>query len=122
MSPTPTLKRKLSTLDRRSNPRFPMSVRATYVVGRHRGNGVIRNVSSGGFFVRIDRILPVGRPIRLLLDWPAKLGHGHTLQLAVKGRVLRSTGEGTAIELLSYETRVPANPASSLNPTGPVNE
>lgn len=122
MSPTPTLRRRLSTPERRSNPRFPMSVTATYVIGRHRGNGVIRNVSSGGFFIRTDRILPVGRPIRLLFDWPAKLDHGHTLQLAVKGKVLRSTGDGTAIGLLSYQTRVPAHPAASSSPAGAVNE
>lgn len=122
MSPTPTLKRNLPVPDRRSNPRFRMSVRATYSLGRHRGRGVIRNVSSGGFFIQIDQILPVGKPIQLLFDWPAKLGHGATLQLAVKGKVLRSTADGTAIELLSYETRVPVNPALSSSPAGPVNE
>jgi hypothetical protein len=121
MSPTPTLKRNLTIPDRRSNPRFPVSVRAAYAIGRHHGAGVIRNVSSGGFFMRMDRILPIGRPIRLLLDWPAKLEHAVPLQLAVKGRILRSTVDGTAIELLSYETRLPASPASSPSPAGPVN-
>ena len=121
MSPTPTLKRNLPTPDRRSNPRFPVSVPAAYAIGRYRGNGVIRNVSSRGFFLGTDRILPVGRPIRLLLDWPAKLDHGLTLQLAVKGKVLRSTAEGTAVELLGYESRLPATPASTPSSAGPVN-
>lgn len=121
MSPTPTLRRNLTTPDRRSNPRFPVCVPAAYAIGRYHGNGVIRNVCSRGFFLRTDRILPVGRPIRLILDWPAKLEHGLTLQLAVKGKILRSTAEGTAIELLAYESRLPATPASSPSPAGPVN-
>jgi PilZ domain-containing protein len=122
MSPTPTLKRNLSVPDRRSSPRFPVSVPTAYATGRHRGQGVIRNVSSGGFFIRMDRVLTAGRPIRLLFDWPTRLEHGLTLQLAVKGKVLRSTRDGTAVELLSYETRLPAGPASSPSAAGPVNE
>jgi hypothetical protein len=105
MSPTPTLQRTLATRDRRCNLRFRISTSAEYTIGRLHGKGVIRNISGGGIFIQVGRTLPVGRLLELLIDWPAKLDGKLRLQLSVKGKVLRSTADGTAVEVLGYECR-----------------
>jgi hypothetical protein len=90
MFPTPTLQRILAASDRRCNPRFPISSQVEYTVGRLHEKGVIRNISNGGVFIQIGRTLPEGRPLELLIDWPAKLDGKHRLRLSAKDRVLRS--------------------------------
>ena len=120
MSPTPSLRRTLATFDRRCNLRFRISTQAEYTVGRLHGKGVIRNISGGGVFIQIDRTLPIGRPLELLIDWPAKLDGKLRLRLSVKGKVLRSTADGTAVEVLGYECRFASSLKKSNPPAGPL--
>ena len=65
-----------------------------------------RNISSGGIFLKAEQPLPVGKPIKLLINWPARLDRGLRLQLAAEGTVLRSTKEGTAVKLLAHDYRL----------------
>lgn len=121
MSPTPTLQRTLATRDRRCNPRFRISIQTEYTVGRLQGEGVVRNISGGGMFLQIDRALPVGEPLSLLIDWPAKLNGKLRLRLSVKGKVLRSSVDGTAVEVLGYEFRFDSSRKRSDPPAEPLN-
>jgi hypothetical protein len=121
MSPTPTLQRTLATRDRRCNPRFLISTQVEYTVGRLHGKGVIRNISGRGVFMQIGRTLPVGRPLELLIDWPTKLDGNLRLQLSVKGKVLRSTADGTAVGVLGFECRFDSSRRKSDPPVGPLN-
>jgi hypothetical protein len=119
MSPTPTLQRTLATRDRRHNPRFRISTEIEYILGQLHGKGVIRNISGGGLFIEIGRTLPVGKPLELLIDWPAKL-EGHRLRLSVKGKVLRSAAHGTAVGVLGFECQFDSTRKKST-PSGPLN-
>ena len=105
MSPTPTLQRTLATRDRRCNLRFRISTPAEYTIGRLHGKGMIRNISGEGVFIQIGRTLPIGKRLELLIDWPAKLDGKLRLRLSVSGKVIRSTADGTAVEVLGYECR-----------------
>lgn len=116
MSPTPTVKRPSAPRDRRAHPRFPASFPFRYKLGRSHGEGVVGNVSSGGFFVRTDRILPAGKRIHLFVDWPAQLESGLRLQLAITGRILRGTSSGAAIQVLRYRAQPHPDPSEA----GPV--
>ena len=121
MSPTPNLQRTLATRDRRCNPRFRISTPAEYTIGRLHGKGVIRNISGGGVFIQVGRTLPIGKPLELLIDWPAKLDGKSRLQLSVKGKVLRSTADGTAVEVLGYECRFDSSRKRSDPSAGSLN-
>jgi hypothetical protein len=56
--------------------------------------------------MKTDHALPIGRWIQLLIDWPTKLDKSVALWITVKGKILRSTAEGTAVKFLEYEFRV----------------
>ena len=66
---------------------------------------MIRNISGRGVFIQIGRTLPIGKPLELLIDWPAKFDGKLRLRLSVSGKVIRSTADGTAVEVLGYECR-----------------
>ena len=120
MFPTPAVKRLSAPRDRRAHPWFPASFPFRYQLGRSRGAGVVCKVSSGGFFVRTDRILPVGKRIRLFVDWPARLETGPELRLVITGAILGSTSKGAAIQLLNYKIQPSLDPSASSSEAGPV--
>jgi hypothetical protein len=121
MSPTPSLQRTLTTHDRRSNPRFRISAQVEYTIGRLHGKGMIQNISGRAFFMQIGRTLPVGRPLELLIDWPTTLEGNLRCRLSVKGKVLRSTADGTAVGVLGFECRFDSSRRRSDPPVGPLN-
>ena len=114
MSPTPAprgravveQRTRRRTVDRRHRARFSIAMRAEYVLGGDRGSAVTCDISSGGIFVKADRLLPVGKQVHLYIEWPAVLDDGTALRLVVKGRVLRSGWRGSAISMGQYEFRV----------------
>jgi len=91
------------TSDRRFHQRFPISARVEYVVAGVVGEGVTLNISSGGALVRIAQRLPIGKRIQLSVDWPVKLDNRIPLRFVVKGTVLRSTAEFTAVAIVRHE-------------------
>ena len=101
MSPAPGYPQSL----RRQRRRFPIVAQAEYIINGERGQAVTQNISSGGVFLKTDRILTVGEWIQVLIDWPAQLGT-HRLRLAFCGKVLRSDATGTAVKILHYEFRI----------------
>jgi len=103
LSGTPTVRRFAA--NRRRTVRNAVSAPLRFQIGHDRGTGVVSNVSTGGLFFKTDRMLPVGKRIQLVIDWPAKLETGD-LRLEVSGKVLRSTAAGTALKVLRYEFRV----------------
>jgi hypothetical protein len=121
MSPAPTMQQALATRDRRCNLRFRISTGVEFAAGRLHGKGVIRNISRGGVFIQIGRTLPAGSPLGLLIDWPAKLDGKHRLRLSVEGKVLRSTADGTAVEVVGYEYQFDSSRKKCDSPAGPLN-
>ena len=114
MSPTPTPRNRAAVeprvrqraVERREHVRFPISMPAEYVLGCVRGSAVTCDLSSGGIFVKADRLLPIGKRVDLYIDWPAVLDDRAALRLVVKGLVLRSGWRGSAIRIAHYEFRV----------------
>ena len=94
MSPTPT--------ERRRHQRFPIAAVAQYNITGLCGEAPISDISSGGIRLREDLALPVGCPIRLTIDWPAR---GYAISVSISGKVVRTGGEGTAIAITSHEYR-----------------
>ena len=106
MSPTPTPKRTVASPDRRHNTRFRISVPVKYTTGRLRGEGVTRDVSNGGVFIKTDRVLPIGQSVKLLIDWPSKFDTGRALCFVLSGKILRSTTTGTAVVIVRHRCQV----------------
>ena len=101
MSATPSLIRPAAPHHRRKL-QFAVTSRVEYTVGRLRGEGVTVGCSSDEIVLRTTRSLPVGRKIRLCIDWPAVTDHG-ALSLVVDGRVLSSTTDNTTAQVLGYK-------------------
>ena len=56
-----------------------------------------------GVFLKTDKVLQVGESIQVLIDWPVALDQRCPLRLLIVGKVLRSNGAGTAVEIMRYE-------------------
>lgn len=79
--------------ERRQNRRYRITARA--VIRRHWS--VIHNLSVDGAFFQTETLLPRGRVVWLVVDWPVK-AEGHSpLALTLTGIVLRSDNSGTAM-------------------------
>ena len=100
--------------ERRKNQRFPFTGIAKYVFDGNLAQTTTRDISSGGVFLKTDKILRIGEPIRILIDWPVLLDQRCLLQLVVVGKVLRSNGNGTAVGLKSYEFRTRGRKAAHV--------
>lgn len=104
MSATPARARAARVLERRRTPRYPLSTAVEYAADGLRGNGLISEVSAGGVYFKTDQVLPVGKRIELRLEWPAQLDNGRRLWVAMKGKVLRSSAEGAAVQLFGSKS------------------
>lgn len=106
MSPAPSLRFGKAPHERRHHQRFPITAQAQYVLTGIRGQGVTSDISSGGVFLKTDRILPVNKQIQLFVDWPALLDQRCPLRLVITGKTLRSDANGTAIGIIRYDFRI----------------
>lgn len=106
MSPAPNLRERPQAIDRRRNRRFRIAVPVEYVLRDCRGLAITRDMSSRGIFIKTDRVLKVGKRVRLLIDWPVELDGGTPLRLVVVGKILRSGRSGTAVSVLQHEYRL----------------
>jgi hypothetical protein len=96
----------LAQPDRRRYRRFPIPLKLSYTLAsRASGEGEISDISSGGLHFRCGAILPVGKRINVVAQWPFFLDGTCPLKLCIRGWVLRSNHRGTAIELERYEFR-----------------
>ena len=95
---------------RRSHRRYPMQVDLEYKLldGKKvlkTGAGRTLNLSSSGILFESGESLPIATAIRLSIAWPAQLNDRVGLTLCVMGRTVRSSGNCTAVEILSHEFR-----------------
>ena len=105
MSPAPTPQGSAARPGHHQQ-RFPISTPVKYIVGKTAGEGVTRNIGSDGLLMKTKCVLPQGKRIQLTLDWPAMLDRRLPLQLEIRGKILRSSGTGTAVAIESYEYRL----------------
>jgi hypothetical protein len=92
--------------ERRRYRRFPLSLALRYRLGSGlSGTGELLNMSSGGLFFRGGGPLPLGEMIEADISWPMRLDETKPLQLRIRGMVVRSGEEGTAVAISRYEFR-----------------
>ena len=104
MSPAPGL--RFVPYERRQHQRFPITAHSQYILAGNRAQATTVDISSGGAFLKTEKVLPVGKPIQVLIDWPALLDQRCPLRLVITGKVLRSDPAGTAIGIIRYEFRI----------------
>lgn len=96
----------LANPDQRKYLRFKLSFELHYAIrSGPSGDGQLLNIGSGGLLFRCNTILKTGKLIQIVLPWPFLLDGDCPLKLCIRGRVLRSNPEGTAVALLKYEFR-----------------
>jgi len=104
MSPAP--KPRFAPYERRQHQRFPITAASRFIVSGSRGQATTTDISSGGVYLKTEQILPIGKQIQVLIDWPALLDQRCPLRLVITGKILRSNEGGTAIGILRYDFRI----------------
>lgn len=93
-------------VERRKHPRYPIALELHYKTRfAPDGSGEVSDISSSGLHFRSDCILPVGRPIDVILPWPFLLQERCRLQVCIRGRTVRSDAKGTAVAIEHHEFR-----------------
>lgn len=96
--------------DRRSDRRYALRLDLRWKLIRRRrileaGTGETVDFSSGGVLFETSRSMPVGLNVELSIAWPVLLHNVAQLQLVVMGKVVRSHGSRTAIQMTQHEFR-----------------
>jgi PilZ domain-containing protein len=104
MSPAPNP--RFVPYERRQTQRYPITAQTQFILTGIRGQAITSDISSGGVFLKTDRVLPVGKQIQLFIDWPALLDQRCPLRLVVTGKTLRSDEKGTAVGIIRYDFRI----------------
>jgi len=94
--------------NRRKTGRFPVreDVRYRVVLSRaHQvsGSGTTVDIGSNGILFTTEDKLPLGRPVELSVNWPARLDGVCPLQFVATGRVVRSEKHRAAVRIERYE-------------------
>jgi hypothetical protein len=92
--------------ERRAYRRFGIEIPVKYILNDDFGWTSTLDLSSRCVFIKLDRSLPVGEKVTLILDWPAKLNENAALWLEIGGHVLRSDRTGSAISIGRHIYRV----------------
>lgn len=106
--------------DRRSDRRYDLRLDLRWKLIRRRriletGSGVTLDFSSGGVFFECERPMPVGLNVELSISWPVLLHNVAQLQLVVSGKIVRSAGMRTAVQMIQHEFRTLGTPAEHRN-------
>ena len=96
--------------DRRGDRRYDLRLDLRWKLIRRRrilesGTGETVDFSSGGVLFQSERSLPTGLNVELAIAWPVLLHNTAQLQLVVTGRIVRSNGTRTAIQMTQHEFR-----------------
>ena len=95
-------------VDLRRHRRYPIALEVQYKSMQNRlpqmGVGTTVNISSGGVLFRSPQPLPARSPIEMALTWPFSLSDC-ALKLVMRGRVVRSDAQSTAVQVTHYEFR-----------------
>jgi hypothetical protein len=105
--------------DRRTSRRFPLHLAVRY---RSVGPSVPSdwtvaesvNISSAGLLFKTAEAVIPGQAVEAFIAWPVFLDKHIPLKLAIKGRVVRNTGDHTAMCVETYEFRTCHTSDSSL--------
>ncbi len=94
--------------DRRLHDRYPIALELQYKILNkkglvHHGCGRTLDISSGGVLFEADCLLPASGPIELAIDWPYLLDGAVTLELVIKGPIVRSDTKAVAVKACHYE-------------------
>jgi hypothetical protein len=73
---------------------------------RYSGQGFTVMLSRTGVVFETSEKLPVGRLVKLSIDWPVLLENKIALKFEVQGKVLQAEDEQAAVEILSYDFRI----------------
>src|SRR5579863_1035057 len=100
---------RTNVVELRTHRRYPIVLALQYKWNRGRrpaqfGSGTTINISSGGVLFLSGELLPVESQIELALNWPISL-ENCDLKLVMRGRVVRSVSQTTAVRILQYEFR-----------------
>lgn len=96
--------------DRRFDRRYHIPMELRWKLVRRRkvlesGSGTTVDLSSGGILFDAGRPLPVGMNVELAIVWPVLLHDVAPMQLVVGGRIVRTHGSRTAIQMIQHEFR-----------------
>jgi hypothetical protein len=110
--------------DRRSDRRYDLRLDLRWKLIRRRrilesGTGSTLDVSSGGVLFETDRPMQVGLNVEMSIAWPVLLHNVAQLQLVVLGRVVRSHGLRTAIQMTQHEFRTVGTPSGRQSAPAP---
>ena len=107
----------LGSAERRRHRRFPTVIEAKWMAEGIRGKGTVHNLSSGGVFLKPERVMSIGAEITVVIDWPATVPGRGSLTLVIEGRVVRSDAAGTAIAIRRHEWKLSSpQPVTTLLP------
>ena len=104
---------ELATRERRSHDRYPLRLEVGYALlngglVERIGYGRTLNVSSSGILFEADHELPIGRSIKLAVEWPILLEGVCGLRLHVRGTIVRSDTEKAAVKIVDHTFRTVA--------------
>jgi c-di-GMP-binding flagellar brake protein YcgR len=96
--------------DRRRDRRYGIHLDLRWKLIRRRrvletGVGQTVDLSSGGILFVSGHTLPVGLNVELAITWPVLLRNEAPMQLIVAGRIVRTSPNGTAVEMVQHEFR-----------------
>ena len=75
-------------------------------------SGRVRDISSRAVCFISPEILPQGAMVELSIDWPVRLLGTSAMQLKVRGSVVRSGEQGTAVLIMAHEFRTRKTPTA----------
>jgi hypothetical protein len=106
--------------EKRSHKRYAIALDCQYKLLRENPaarfeSGRTLNISSGGILFQCKNPLPVHDSIELAMKWPALLEGVRPLKLVVRGHVVRSDTQGTAVRATHYEFRTAGIRSSIAN-------
>lgn len=96
--------------DRRDDRRYQIQLEVRWKLIRRRrvldtGVGHTVDLSSGGILFDPGRQLPVGLNVELAIAWPVLLRNEAPMQLVVSGRIVRCSGNRTAVVMAQHDFR-----------------
>jgi hypothetical protein len=106
--------------DRRKGQRFPLRLSVWYrsIESSAGSNWVVGesvNISKAGLlFTTPEPVIP-GQRVEALIAWPVFLDNHVPLKLFIRGAIVRSAAEGTAMSFAKYEFRTCRTPSGTTS-------
>ena len=88
--------------------RFPLALQVSYrslFPEGMAGAGETVNFSSSAVLFTVERELPVGMSLELIVRWPALLERSIPLQVSLFGTTVRATGDRAVLKIDKHEFR-----------------